>query len=309
MTPLIPSISLREIAYMPIETDRFLKSDSWILAKADPVIAYAMINLWLSAWHQVPAASVPSNDELLSHLAMVDADTWARIKTPVLAGWALCDDGRYYHPTVAEKALEADEARAKSAAFSELQSAKGRASAAARALKPSTTRKPALSVAVAAVASTVEGPAAVAIDPRQISLLDNEEIPAAKPAAAKKITDAEIVFEHWKMVMESPRSKFGDDRAKMINKWLKEYSVEDLMQAIDGCRSDPFSMGANKTNTIYNRLGLILRDKDHIDDFMSKANGAHKKLISPTSQLTDAAKQTFEMMRRRREARDPGGLT
>ena len=67
------------------------------------------MTLWLKAFHQVPAASIPDDDVAMARLAELGRDlkTWARIKSDVLRGWVKCSDGRYHHPVVAEKALEA----------------------------------------------------------------------------------------------------------------------------------------------------------------------------------------------------------
>jgi hypothetical protein len=69
----------------------------------------AGFNLWLTSWHQVPAASLPDNDVELTKAAGLGRDirTWRKVKDEALRGWTLCDDGRLYHETVAEFALEA----------------------------------------------------------------------------------------------------------------------------------------------------------------------------------------------------------
>nr|WP_255611022.1 DUF1376 domain-containing protein [Lysobacter sp. ESA13C] len=65
--------------------------------------------LWCAAWHQLPAASLPDDDRLLSQYAGFGRSIkeWRKHKAEALYGWELCADGRLYHPTVAEKALEA----------------------------------------------------------------------------------------------------------------------------------------------------------------------------------------------------------
>ncbi|SDW94201.1 DUF1376 domain-containing protein [Lysobacter enzymogenes] len=65
--------------------------------------------LWCAAWHQLPAASLPDDDRLLSQYAGFGRSIkeWRKHRAEALYGWTLCADGRFYHPTVAEKALEA----------------------------------------------------------------------------------------------------------------------------------------------------------------------------------------------------------
>jgi hypothetical protein len=77
-------------------------------AKADDTAWRAGVNLWLSSWHQVPAASLSGDDEDLANRAQLGRDlkTWRKIKDRAMHGWVLCTDGRYYHPVVAETVLE-----------------------------------------------------------------------------------------------------------------------------------------------------------------------------------------------------------
>jgi hypothetical protein len=69
----------------------------------------AGFNLWFASWHQVPAASLPNVEAELAKAAELGKDlrTWRKLRAEALRGWVLCDDGRLYHTTVAEFALEA----------------------------------------------------------------------------------------------------------------------------------------------------------------------------------------------------------
>lgn len=103
-SPLVPvECDLRDFPYLPVDVQRLLTSETWVLGKGDE--RAAAMALWLQSWHQVPAASLPDNDRMLGHLAQVAS--WKRVKDQALRGWVLCTDGRLYHPVVAEKALEA----------------------------------------------------------------------------------------------------------------------------------------------------------------------------------------------------------
>ena len=107
--PLVPAnVDLRDFGYLPVDVRRLLTSDTWIAAVQNPRIGHAAMSLWLEAWHQVPAASLPNNDNLLCRLSMCPSlKEWMRVKPIVLAGYVLASDGRLYHPVVAEKAIEA----------------------------------------------------------------------------------------------------------------------------------------------------------------------------------------------------------
>jgi Protein of unknown function (DUF1376) len=90
---------------MPLDVVRLRDSDLALIATGDEFRAAVL--LWCAAWYQVPAASLPSDERALAKLAGVDAREWGKVREGAMRGWVLCDDGRLYHPVVAEKALEA----------------------------------------------------------------------------------------------------------------------------------------------------------------------------------------------------------
>lgn len=106
--PLVSAdVDLRDFAYMPLDVIRLRDSDLAICASAEEFRCAVM--LWCASWHQRPAASLPDNDAVLANLAGLgrDAASWSVLKDGALRGWIKCDDGRLYHPVVAEKANEA----------------------------------------------------------------------------------------------------------------------------------------------------------------------------------------------------------
>lgn len=106
--PLVSAeVDLRDFAFMPLEVVRLRRSKAWLISKRKPEIGFFMMNLWCSAWHEVPAASLEDDDDVLSDYAMCPPERWADVRRDVLRGWVKCSDGRLYHPVVAEKALEA----------------------------------------------------------------------------------------------------------------------------------------------------------------------------------------------------------
>lgn len=103
--PLIPAdVDLRGMPWMPLDTVRLIDSDLFALSTGDEF--KAAVALWCKSWTQVPAASLPNDDRILAHLSGT-ASRWKRVKAMCMRGWVLCDDGRYYHPVIAEKAMEA----------------------------------------------------------------------------------------------------------------------------------------------------------------------------------------------------------
>lgn len=103
--PLVPEdCDLRDFQFIPIDVQRLLKSETWVLGTGEEKAA--AMTLWLESWHQVPAASLPNDERMLAHLSMTGS-RWRRVREHVLRGWVEASDGRLYHPVVAEKALEA----------------------------------------------------------------------------------------------------------------------------------------------------------------------------------------------------------
>ncbi|ADP15383.1 DUF1376 domain-containing protein [Achromobacter xylosoxidans] len=113
LTP--PDCDLRDFAFMPLDVARLRDSDLAIQVCAEEFRAAVL--LWCAAWHQVPAASLPDDDKALAALAgygRVVAE-WRKHREGALYGWVKCDDGRLYHPVVAEKARDAWQAKHKHA--------------------------------------------------------------------------------------------------------------------------------------------------------------------------------------------------
>jgi len=89
---------------MPLDVGRLRDSD---LAATETSEAFrAAVMLWCASWHQVPAASLPDDDRVLSNLAGFGRviTEWRKVRDGALRGWIKCTDGRLYHPVVAEKA-------------------------------------------------------------------------------------------------------------------------------------------------------------------------------------------------------------
>ena len=91
---------------MPLEVRRL--RDSGIAGVPDAEIFRCAVLLWCVAWHQLPAGSLPNDDDELCRLVGLGRDrrTWSKIKAGVLRGWRRFDDGRLYHRVVSEKVIE-----------------------------------------------------------------------------------------------------------------------------------------------------------------------------------------------------------
>lgn len=106
MKPLVPpEINLQEFRFMPLDVSRLWDSELATTASGDAFRAAVL--LWCKAWHQVPAGSLPDDERALMKFAACNAETWSKIRDDAMHGFVLCDDGRYYHPVVCEKAIDA----------------------------------------------------------------------------------------------------------------------------------------------------------------------------------------------------------
>lgn len=108
MTPLVPAeVDLSDFKFMPLDCVRLRDSDLTSNVSGDEFRCAVL--LWCASWHQIPAASLPNDDKVLSNFSGFGrvVKEWLKVKDGAMRGWLLCNDGRLYHPVVAEKALEA----------------------------------------------------------------------------------------------------------------------------------------------------------------------------------------------------------
>lgn len=105
--PLTPAeCDLRDFPFMPLDIVRLFNSE--FHARSSDAEFRAGFTLWCKSFHQVPAGSIPDDDVSLTRLAELGRDVkgWKKVREGALYGWIKCNDGRWYHPVVAEKALE-----------------------------------------------------------------------------------------------------------------------------------------------------------------------------------------------------------
>lgn len=109
LTP--PECDLQDFPFMPLHVARLRDSD--LANTAHPEACWYAVLLWSAAWHQLPAASLPDDDAILTRLIGLGRDVRAfrKHKAEAMRGFVLCSDGRLYHPTVAEQAMAAWESK------------------------------------------------------------------------------------------------------------------------------------------------------------------------------------------------------
>lgn len=109
LTP--PDADLQDFPFMPLHVARLRDSD--LAAEGDPEGCWYAVLLWAAAWHQLPAGSLPENEAVLTKLCGLGRDvrTFRKHKQDALRGFVLCDDGRLYHPVIAEQVLSGWESK------------------------------------------------------------------------------------------------------------------------------------------------------------------------------------------------------
>ena len=121
-----------------------------------------------------------------------------------------------------------------------------------------------------------------------------KEIENNKPMSSSDEPDPAVeVFSHWQSVMNHGKAKLDRKRRQKIRDRLKDgYTVQDLIQAIDGCKRSPHHMGDNDRGTVYDDIELICRDAPHVDKFIKLAQQPDM------SNMSQAARRTAEAARR-----------
>lgn len=74
-----------------------------------------------------------------------------------------------------------------------------------------------------------------------------------------------LVFQHWQREWGKERSALDPKRRALIAKALKAYPIQELLTCISGYRLSDFHRGQNDRNTVYDDIGLFLRDSSKID--------------------------------------------
>ncbi len=93
----------------------------------------------------------------------------------------------------------------------------------------------------------------------------------------RPVTKAERVrqvFDAWVHFLDKPRSQLDTKRRALIEARLDDgYSVSALVKAMEGCAASTYHMGKNDLGRRYDKLTLILRDAEHIEQFIAYADG------------------------------------
>ena len=77
------------------------------------------------------------------------------------------------------------------------------------------------------------------------------------------------IFDHWRKVLNHPRSKIdGPRKTKILNALKLGFSVEELKKVIEAVKKTPWNMGDNPSGKKYHDICLIFRNSDQIERFL-----------------------------------------
>lgn len=97
-------------------------------------------------------------------------------------------------------------------------------------------------------------------------------------SADKPPTSAEQVFNAWvASTGKNPNQvKFTDDRRRLVNARLKDWPIEDLIDAVRGWKHSAHHRGENQQRKVYNDISLLLRNAKQIEDFRDLERAAKR---------------------------------
>jgi hypothetical protein len=236
LTP--PDCDLRGLPFMPLDTTRLLDSDLFALTTGEEF--KAALALWCKSWLQIPAASLPDDDRVLAHLSGAGT-RWRKVKEMALRGFIKCDDGRFYHPVVAEKANDAWERRGdwqekQSNKTARQQRWRERVKEISQELRDLGKTPPAgasLSTLETLLVDAKASTAPSTVDETETALTGTgtgTSIPLSNDNGAAPNSDKEF----W----DSAKSYLGKSKAGMIGAWVRDYGKPETARAITAAQLD-----------------------------------------------------------------------
>lgn len=241
---------------MPLHVARLRDSD--LAAEEHPEACWYAVLLWAASWHQLPTASLPDNDAVLTKLIGLGRDlkTFRKHKVGALRGFVLCDDGRLYHPIVAEQALVGWRGKLEQRWRTECARIKKRnqrdetdvplpSFAEFMETLPEGSRLPSVPEDGAPRPQGQEevSPGTGTPRPRGNDIQETEKgtrtgtgIPSSEPngSGAEAPSDEDMKAKAWWLALRVLMDRGMQNRAaaaKLVGKWAKDYALEHIAQA------------------------------------------------------------------------------
>lgn len=100
---------------------------------------------------------------------------------------------------------------------------------------------------------------------------NSKKAPSEPRVAQERDGSALRVFVHWQQVWKHPTTKLDAKRRKRIEARLKDFTVEQLCDAISGFRHSPWHTGTDPkgNGTVYDAIETLLRDNAQVEKGMA----------------------------------------
>lgn len=94
-----------------------------------------------------------------------------------------------------------------------------------------------------------------------------EESRGEQRSVELKLDDGPVdrVFAHWRQEFKHPKATLDPKRRRAIQAALKAYDEATVIASLSGYRNSPHHMGQNEQRTVYDEIGLFLRDAEHVE--------------------------------------------
>jgi hypothetical protein len=109
-------------------------------------------------------------------------------------------------------------------------------------------------------------------------------LPTTTTNNAQQVTD---VFEAWRTLHSNSRATLSKARRHKIVAALRDYPVDEIIEALHGVTRSDWHMGRNPSGVKYTDIVTVLRDPSNIDRFIALQRAATSK--SAEAQFLDEA--------------------
>lgn len=116
-----------------------------------------------------------------------------------------------------------------------------------------------------------------------------EPSPGGELVLLKVPTEAEQVFTAWvASTGRTGRTVLDPKRSRIIRNALRQFELDEVIDAVTGVRFSPFHMGQNDRHTAYNDLHHILGEARKIEMFRDLARGEGPTAVPTMTRSTTA---------------------
>lgn len=109
--PVPPYCDCTDLDGFMLNVEKLMASELVALANHEQVAAALFV--WCRAWKQIPAASLPDDDDVIAAFARLPVARFRKHRAKIMRGFKKCSDGRLYHSVLAAEALVAFEKKVK----------------------------------------------------------------------------------------------------------------------------------------------------------------------------------------------------